>query len=146
LGAIVDVAANRYFAKAPRTSATVGADITLFDNEKWGKLTLGGDVQYQSKTFSLPGQRLYDPRFALVATGAELAIPSSTVANARLRLDDIALNDSGLNAYVMLWVNNLTNYRKVNNKIAFGPNFGGLIVANYHEPLTAGITVGFKLR
>lgn len=67
-------------------------------------------------------------------------------ADCALRLDGIALNHSGLHAYVMLWVNNLTNYRKVNNNIAFGPNFGGLIVANYHQPLTAGITAGFKLR
>ena len=145
-GEIVDVASNRYFAKAPRTSVTLGADLTLFDKEKSGKLTVGADMQYQSKTFSLPGQFTFDPRFALVATSDELAIPSSTILNARMRWDDIALTDNGLNAYVMLWVNNLTNYRKVNNKIAFGPNFGGLIVANYHEPLTAGITVGFKLR
>ena len=139
-----DVANNRYFPKAPRTTLQGGADLKLWDGDDRGKVTVSGDVQYQSRTFALPGQINFDPNFPLVATAESYRIPSMTIANARLRWDDIALGHSGLKGYAMLWAKNITNDRKVNNKINFGPNFGGLVDANYLDPRTYGFTLGFK--
>src|ERR1700761_1676276 len=141
-GEMVDVAGNRFFPKAPRTTLSGGADLTLFQGDK-GSITLSGDVAYQSRNYALPGQKVYDPTFPLVATADELRLPASTVGNARLRWEGIPLA-RGLKGYAMLWVRNFTNYREPNNKIEFGPNFGGIITANYYDPRTYGVTFGFK--
>ena len=142
-GTQADVANNRYYPKSPRTTLSGGADLEVFKGER-GTITLSGDAQYQSKTFALPGAYTYDPRFPLVATAASYAIPLSSLFNARIRWDDVPLGASGLKGYAMLWGKNLGNNRKVNNKIEFGPNFGGLLNANYLDPRTYGVTMGFK--
>ena len=143
-GLIVNVADNRSFAKAPRTTLTAGADLTLHDSARAGQWVLSGDLKHQGKVFALPVQNKLDPTFPLVATGNELEIPSQTTMNARLRWDAGETIMGLSNVYAMLWVHNLTNYRKVNNKLTLGPNFGGLVLANYHPPRTYGLTVGFK--
>jgi iron complex outermembrane receptor protein len=143
-GDLHQVADNRYFPKAPRTTAAGGIDLQVYDGDVHGKVTLSGDVQYQSKTFSLPGQFVLDPLYPLVAVGDDQHIPSQFFVNGRIRWDDIALGSSGLKGYAMLWAKNLTNDRKVNNKISFGPNFGGLTDSNYLDPRTYGVTLGFK--
>lgn len=143
-GVVENVADNRFFAKAPKTTLTVGGDLTLADTDSAGRFIFSGDVRYQSKVFALPGQRHLDPNFPLVATGAELGVPSLTVANARLRWEADQISPGAPQLYAMLWVNNLTNYRKINNSLSFGPNFGGLVVSNYHAPRTYGLTLGFK--
>ena len=142
-GTVVDVADNRYFAKAPRTTASGGADVTVFESDS-GSVTVSGDFEYQSKVYALPGAYRFDVRFPLVATADQYRLPSVFRANARIRWDEIRLGASGLEGYAMLWAKNFTNYRKINNKIVFGPNFGGLIDANYSDPRTYGVTFGFK--
>ena len=142
--ATINVAKNRYFPKAPRTTLQGGVDLRVFSGDDKGNVTVSGDVQYMSKTFALPGQITYDPRFSNVATADTYRIPSVTTVNGRLRWDEIALGGSGLKGYAMLWVKNLTNERKVVNKISFGPTFGGLTDANYMDPRTYGVTFGFK--
>jgi iron complex outermembrane receptor protein len=140
-GNLVDVADNRFFPKSPRTTASAGADLTLY--KAASTVTLSGDVLYQGRNYSLPGQIAYDPAFPLVGASTDLALPSSTLVNARLRWDDIPLSGN-LRGYAMLWAKNLTNFVKPNNKISFGPNFGGIVTANYYEPRTYGLTLGFS--
>jgi iron complex outermembrane receptor protein len=145
-GQVVDVADNRYYPKAPKTSVQGGFDYDVFKRDDLGTLTFSTDVQYQSKTFALPGAFSFDPNFPLIATADQYVIPESTIVNMRLRWNDLPFNTGGTDVkyYAMLWVKNLTDYKKVQNKIEFGPNFGGLIDANYHDPRTFGFTVGFK--
>ena len=144
-GNVVNVADNRVFAQSPKTTATVGADLTLTDSETLGSWTLSGDLRYQSRILALPGQKVLDPDFPLVGTAADLYIPAQTIANIRLRWEALDLSPGAPALYAMLWVNNLTDFRKSTNKLGFGPNFGGLVPANYHPPRTYGLTFGFKI-
>jgi iron complex outermembrane receptor protein len=144
-GQLVNAADNRYYPKAPKTSVQGGVDYDILRSDAYGVVTVSGDVQYQSKSFALPGAYSFDPNFPLLGTADQYRIAASTIVNARLRWDDIPIRTGeGGRYYAMLWVRNLTDFKEPVNKIVFGPNFGGLIDANYHAPRTFGVTVGFK--
>ena len=144
----VDVKDYRTFSRAPKHTFNAGANLRLYEGT--GSIYLAGDVSHTSFYYSLVGTRRVvpgstgapDPRFPLIVEASSVHIPAVTTVDARIRWSDIPAGPAALSA--VFFVNNLTNQRKVVNKINFGPNFGGLTNANYMDPRTYGITLSAR--
>lgn len=144
----VDVSDLRVFSRAPETTFNLNADVEVYRG--LGEIHLAGDLNYVDNYYSLVGTRrrlpgstgVPDPRFPAVIEANSVIIPAVTTIDARLMWRDLPVGQTRLSA--MLFVRNLTNEKKVVNKINFGPNFGGFTNANYMDSRTYGITVGVK--
>lgn len=134
----VDVADNRAFPHAPKTTAMTSIDWTAWrSNTNEMRLNLIGDANHVSSYYTYP--------YALRAPAASDQIAARTrssgrfIVDARTTLSGIPAGPTMLSA--SLWVRNLFDYEKPQNFIDFGPNFGGLVTAFYPDPRTYGVTL-----
>lgn len=136
----VDVAGNRAFPHAPKTTVAIGADWNVASGD-WGRLNLFGDVSYASEYFTFP--------FALTAPNPSDQVaetsrsPGRTIVNLRATVAEIPVGAS-VEAEVSLFVRNLTDENQPSNFIDFGPGFGGLLIGYFPDPRTYGMTVGVR--
>ncbi|WP_170228298.1 TonB-dependent receptor [Denitratisoma oestradiolicum] len=142
----VDQKDNRAFVHAPKHSFNLMADARL---AKTSVGTLRGIVDYAyTSSFYLypyqlatPGSTNYNPGYA---DAAATKIGASGLWNMRLLLSGIPLGHKGDKAEASLWVRNLTDNKKVNNMIDFGPGFGSLSQAYFTQPRTYGVSLSYK--
>lgn len=138
-GVDTDVADNRAFPHAPKTTASLGADWRVLEGD-WGHFNLIGDLNYVSKYFTYP--------FALAVsspsdqTAFTTRSPGRTIVNLRASVADIPLGQS--KAEISLWAKNVTKEKSPTNFIDFGPAFGGLTVGYFPDPRTYGVTAGVR--
>lgn len=135
----IDVAANRAFPHAPKTTASLGFDWAVLSGD-WGKLNLYGDLNYVSKYFTFPYALVTPTRSDQNANSSQSE--GRTIVNLRASLADISLG--GAKAEISGFVRNLTNEADPANFIDFGPGFGGILLGYFPEPRTYGVTVGVK--
>lgn len=140
-GVTVDVANNRVFAQAPKTTASAGIDLRLW--EGIGEVHASGDMAYRSSYYTLIGQKQADPRFPLITLASDVRVPSVTTFNAQLRWIDVPMGDNGT-FYATLWGENLSNENKPTAFIKFPASFGGMLVGNYMDGRTYGLTIGVR--
>lgn len=135
----VDVSDNRAFPHVPKYSVSTSVDWTAWraDNSDM-KLNLITDLNFVSAYYTFP--------YALRQPAANDQIAGNTRADDRTLVDvravlsDIPLG--GVKAKASLWARNLFNFNKASNFIDFGSVFGGMIIANYPDPRTYGVTLG----
>jgi len=130
-GTIINIADEILPGTAPETTFNAGAAY------EWplsnGNLTARLNATYEgSRTF-----------FSVERTSplaSELEADARTLVDAQLRWDDISINGSETNAYVMLWAKNLFDEEYEVRAIDFGAlGFGGFV---FGQPATFGIDVG----
>ena len=135
----VDVASNRAFPHAPKTTASLGADLKAAEGT-WGRLNLIADLSHVASYYTFP--------YALVpATPSDqnannTRSPGRTVVNMRATFSKLPLG--GATGELSLWMKNVTGEDRPQNFIDFGPGFGGLTVAYFPDPRTYGVTLGVK--
>lgn len=135
----VDVANNRAFPHAPRTTAAIGADWAVASGG-WGKLNLFGDLAYSSEYFTFP--------FALTAPRPSDQVaetsrsPGRTIVNLRATVAEIPLGS--VDGEISVFVRNLTKEDRPSNFIDFGPGFGGLLIGYFPDPRTFGVMAGIR--
>jgi iron complex outermembrane receptor protein len=131
----IEVADNRAFPSAPRYTIQTGMDWRVAQGD-WGRFNLIGDLSfvsaYHTSAYALRGS----PQVAGTTES-----PGRTIVNLRGTFSEFSLG-SAVKAELSLWVRNLTEERAPQNFIDFGPSFGGLTVAYYPDPRTAGVTLG----
>ena len=131
----VDVAADRAFPHAPKTTFAMGFDWEAFEGD-WGALTLTGDMNHTSSYFTFPfSTRPGDPQTAFNSEA-----DARTLFDARLAWSEIPV--AGQNVELAIWAKNLTNEEYKANFIDFGPGFGGLTNGYFGDPRTYGVTLG----
>ena len=135
----VNVADNRAFPHAPKTTAAAGIDWRVVEGD-WGKLNLYGDVSYVSKyyTFPYPLDSATDSDLNAHNTRS----PGRTIVNLRATVSEIRLG--GVEASLSGFVRNLTKEDSPSNFIDFGAGFGGMTLGYFPEPRTYGVTAGVK--
>lgn len=136
----VDVSGNRAFPHAPKTTASVGADLRVFDAD-WGRLNLYGDLSIVSSYFTFP-YPLTTPT-ASDQNANRTKSPGRSTLNLRATLSDIRVAGDA-RVEISAFVRNLTNEADPSNFIDFGPGFGGLLLGYFPEPQTFGVTAGIK--
>ncbi len=135
----VNVAGNRAFPHAPKTTASAGFDWEVVKGD-WGRLNLYGDLSYVSRYYTFP--------YALTGTSPSDQLAGSseskgrTIVNLRASLADIPLG--GARAELSVFVRNLTKEADPSNFIDFGPGFGGILLGYFPEPRTFGVTAGIR--
>jgi len=135
----IDVASNRAFPHAPKTTASAGIDWKVIEGD-WGKLNLYGDINYVSSYYTFP--------YPLVTASPSdqnahtTRSKGRTVVNLRGSVGDVPLG--GAKAEISVFVRNLTKERNPSNFIDFGPGFGGLLLGYFPDPRTYGVTAGVK--
>jgi iron complex outermembrane receptor protein len=135
----IDVAKNRAFPHAPKTTASAGIDWKVISGD-WGKLNLYGDVSYVSKYYTFP--------YALTGTSPSDQVAGTTqskgrtIVNLRATVSEIPVG--GATVDISAFVRNLTKESDPSNFIDFGPGFGGLLLGYFPDPRTFGVTAGIK--
>lgn len=130
-GSITNIADEVLQGTTPDTTLNVGAAYEW--NLSNGNLIarINGVHETERTFFSLE-------RTSPLAT--QLTADSRTLVDAQLRWDNISINGSQTNAYVMLWAKNLFDEEYEVRAIDFGPlGYGGFV---YGDPATFGIDVG----
>lgn len=135
----VDVADNRAFPHAPKTTAALGVDWRVIEGA-WGKLNLYGDLSYVSKYYTFPYALSTD--IASDQNAHNTQSPGRTIVNLRATVSEVMLG--GVEASISAFVRNLTKEDSPNNFIDFGPGFGGMTLGYFPEPRTFGVTAGVK--
>lgn len=133
----MDVAGDRAFPHAPKTTFSAGIDAGLWQGD-WGNVDLSADVNHSAKYFTFP--------YSLTPTAPQQAFnseaPARTTVNARLAWSDIPLADN--NVELAVWAKNLFDEEYLANFIDFGPGFGGLTNGYFAPPQTYGVTLGIE--
>lgn len=135
----VDVAGNRAFPHAPKTTAAINADWLVAEGD-WGKFNVYGDLSYVSKYFTYP--YALDVANASDQTAYNTRSPGRTIVNLRATVSEVMLGDVA--ASLSVFVRNLTKEDAPSNFIDFGRSFGGLTVGYFPDPRTFGVTAGVK--
>ena len=135
----IDVANNRAFPHAPKTTASAGIDWEVISGD-WGKLNLYGDVSYVSKYYTFP-YALTMPAVSDQVAGTTQS-KGRTIVNLRATIGEIPLGGATLD--ISAFVRNLTKESDPSNFIDFGPGFGGLLLGYFPDPRTFGVTAGIK--
>ncbi|MGB0907302.1 MAG: TonB-dependent receptor [Maricaulaceae bacterium] len=130
-----DVADDRAFPHAPKTTASVGVDWDVMKTS-WGTVALSADVNHSAKYFTYP--------YSLTLTAPQHAFntqaPSRTLVDGRLSLKDIEF--AGKDVELAIWGKNIFDKEYLTNFIDFGPGFGGLTNGYFGAPATYGISLG----
>jgi Outer membrane receptor proteins, mostly Fe transport len=135
----VNVADNRAFPHAPKTTAALGADWRVIQGD-WGKLNLYGDLSYVSRYFTYP--YALDVAAASDQSAYTTRSPGRTIVNLRATVSEVQIG--GVEASLSVFARNVTKEDAPSNYIDFGPSFGGLTVGYFPEPRTFGVTAGAK--
>lgn len=136
---LIDTASNRLAPYAPKHTLSLNLDGRLAKTA-WGTLRLIMDYSYTAKTY------LYAVNQSLTAPNAGGSyvvgldeVPAQSNVNARLLLADMPVGGPG-RADLSLWVKNLTDQKKVVQKI----DFGMYQTANFQEPRMYGMSFNYK--
>ncbi|HQR02784.1 MAG: TonB-dependent receptor [Proteobacteria bacterium] len=136
---LIDTASNRLAPYAPKHTLNLNLDGKLAQTS-WGTLRGIVDYTYTAKVY------LYAANKSLTAPNAGGSyvvgideVPAQMNINARLLLADVPVGGPG-KADISLWVKNLTDEKKVIQKI----DFGMYQTANWQEPRTYGLTFNYK--
>lgn len=133
----VNVADNRAVVHAPRNTLSLVVEDTL---ARTAKGTLRGTLEYRytGSFYQYPYQLVQTNPAAQVASNTRIAAEGRV--NGRLAFGGMDWGH-GIEGEVAVWVRNLTNVAHVANSIDFGPGFANLVVANFDEPRTFGVTL-----
>lgn len=135
----VDVTNNRAFPHTPEYTAAVGVDWRAAEGD-WGQLNIIGDLSMVSKYHTYP--------YALRAPNPSDQIADTTQSAGRTMVNLSAnvtkIPVGGSEVKISGWIRNLTQENNPNNFIDFGPGFGGLLLGNFPDPRTYGLTVGVE--
>ena len=138
----INVADNRAFVHAPRTSYNLVLDSRLFGGG-WGEMRAVADYVRTDSFYTYPYEFTAPP--SENASNAkqkaqDTQVPAIGLLNAKLSLAGMHIGDSALGE-ISLWGRNLTDNASVANYIDFGPGlFASLTCVNFVEPRTFGIS------
>lgn len=133
----VNVADNRAPVHSPRNTLALVLEGVLARTSK-GVLRGNLDYRYTSSFYQYPYQlQMTNPAAQLAAN---TRIPGEGMVDGRLAFGGMDWGH-GISGDVAVWVRNATNVAHVANSIDFGPGFANLIVANFQQPRTYGVTL-----
>ncbi len=132
----IDVADNRAFVHAPDFSYNIAVESELM-RRHWGVVKAVVDYAYTDDFYTYTYQLDSSNPMAQVAENSE--VQGHGLLNLRLAVADTPLGSAGTGE-LALWVRNALDEDEATNFIDFGPGFGNLVVANFVEPRTFGIT------
>ncbi|QZP08963.1 TonB-dependent receptor [Caenibius sp. WL] len=134
----VNVAKDRPVPSAPKWTASVSAEATLWDSDhSAGRIIL--DYRHSDSYYQYPYSLTIDPR---LGQNANIAKPDATdIVNARFNISNIKMGTGS--AEISLWVDNVFDQKYLMSGINFGPSFGGLAIGYYGRPRSYGLNLKY---
>lgn len=135
----VNVAKDRPVPSAPKLTANVNVDVTLWKSDATtGQLII--DCRHSDSSYQYPYSLTIDPK---LGQNAHIGKPSATdLVNMRFNIKDISIGQNLVE--VSLWVDNVFDEKYRMSAINFGPGFGGLALGYHGRPRTYGMNVKYR--